>query len=610
MRQVDLGFFGTLSAALSLFTAITALPCAALITLCLIYLFRYRVARSMRATGDAPTVLVPDQRPTDELLRPTELKLNQVAEDTAAGVSAPPLLVEARSCARRQAWSYAIAAGVYAIAVAAALAGMARMSPTHNAVLAYLLLYGLLLLASGTPVIFASAITLGRRPSRLAGAASVLVIALFTVDWVVGTNICKIWLYTAAVPTGVVVLLNTRGLRAVGPIVFVALVLCIYGVAFGFISASFYAAEAVGPIRIGQEDLAQLSLTDAIERYSSGLSGLPMRNLIEAAPGLLANRSSVVRFDHPEALTSGVLIRCLGVWLAATAVGVAAAVVFILWLARAYRYQRASDQMLATDVLILTFTVWGFLVLAATSWLTASGTLIGFLGYKMFVRWQLKRLKYRSGWRSGRTLLLLRVFGFDRRSHRLLDDVGRYWRYLGPIRLLGGADLAFSTINPREFLEFLNGRLTRSFINGQEDLEKRLKERVAMPDPDGRYRVEDFYCYEDTWQLAISSLARKADAVLMDLRGFRETNQGCIYEIQQLVAWVKLEKVVILSDRRTDLLLLEQVIQQAWRVLPGGSPNIACECSQLRILEVSANRRKTLDVLLGLLCEPGFAPGT
>jgi hypothetical protein len=224
------------------------------------------------------------------------------------------------------------------------------------------------------------------------------------------------------------------------------------------------------------------------------------------------------------------------------------------------------------------------------------------------VRWQLKRSRYSLGWRTSRTLLLLRVFGFDRRSHRLLDDVGRYWRYLGPIRLLGGTDLAFSTINPREFLDFLSGRLTRSFINGQEDLEIRLKERVTMPDPDGRYRVEDFYCHEDTWQLAISSLARKADAVLMDLRGFKQTNQGCIFEIQQLVAWVKLEQVVILSDRRTDLPLLEQVIQQAWRVLPGGSPNIAGECSHLRILKVSPNRRKTLDVLLLLLCEPGIAP--
>jgi hypothetical protein len=226
------------------------------------------------------------------------------------------------------------------------------------------------------------------------------------------------------------------------------------------------------------------------------------------------------------------------------------------------------------------------------------------------VRWHLKRLRHNFGWQSGRTLLLLRVFGFNRRSHRLLDDVGRYWRYLGPIRLLGGTDLAFSTINPREFLEFLNGRLTRSFIKGQEDLEIRLKERVATPDPDGRYRVEDFYCHEDTWQLALFSLARKADAVLMDLRGFKQKNQGCIFEIEQLIAWVSLRRVVILSDGRTDLPLLEQVIRQAWRVLPSGSPNMAGECSQLRILKVSTNHRRTLKVLLGLLCEPGIAPST
>jgi hypothetical protein len=407
MGLVDLGIFSTLSAALSIFTAITALPCAVLITFCLIYLFRYRVARSMQATGNASTTLVPDQRSTDE--RPTELKLIRIAADTAARAPAPLLLVKARSCVRRQALSYAMAAGVYAIALAAALAVLARMNPAHNAVLAYMLLYGLLLLVSGTPVTFASAITLGRRPSRLAGAASILVTALFTVDWAVGTNIGEIWLYTAAVPTGVVVLLNTRGLRAVGPIVFVALTLCIYGVAFGFIYACFYAAEAIGPIRTGHSfDFlgyafgTQLSLTEVIHRYSSGLSDLPMRDRMEAAAGLLENPSSFVSFDHPQALTSGVLIRCLGLWLAATAVGVVMALVFIRWLAQTYRSQRASDQMLATDVLMLTFTVWGFLALAATSWLTASGTFIGFLGYKILARWYLKRLKYSWGWRSGR----------------------------------------------------------------------------------------------------------------------------------------------------------------------------------------------------------------
>jgi hypothetical protein len=70
-------------------------------------------------------------------------------------------------------------------------------------------------------------------------------------------------------------------------------------------------------------------------------------------------------------------MRCLGIWLAATAVGMASALVFIRWLAQAYRSQRASDQMLATDVLVLTFTAWEFLALVGISWLAASGTLIG-----------------------------------------------------------------------------------------------------------------------------------------------------------------------------------------------------------------------------------------
>ena len=90
-----------------------------------------------------------------------------------------------------------------------------------------------------------------------------------------------------------------------------------------------------------------------------------------------------------------------------------------------------------------------------------------------------------------RTLLLLRVFGFDRRTQRLLEDLGRRWRYLGPIRLIGGTDLAYATIEPHEYFEFLNGQLSRAFVQGQDDLESRVSEGTTAPDPDGLFRIEE-----------------------------------------------------------------------------------------------------------------------
>jgi hypothetical protein len=50
-------------------------------------------------------------------------------------------------------------------------------------------------------------------------------------------------------------------------------------------------------------------------------------------------------------------------------------------------------------------------------------------------RWEATRLD------PACTLLLLRVFGFERRTQRLLEELGLRWRHLGPIRLIAGTDL-------------------------------------------------------------------------------------------------------------------------------------------------------------------------
>jgi hypothetical protein len=185
----------------------------------------------------------------------------------------------------------------------------------------------------------------------------------------------------------------------------------------------------------------------------------------------------------------------------------------------------------------------------------------------------------------------------------LLEDLGQHWRYLGPIRLIGGTDLADVPIEPHEFFEFLNGGLSRAFVTGREDLESRLAERTAAPDPDGLFRVEDFFCHEATWLRTVARLARKADAVLMDLRGFTPTNRGYIFEITQLIASVSLHRIMLLVDGSTDMPFLEQTLQGAWRVMPGNSPNAVAGKHRPHVLQAWVNHGRTLDSLLGLLCE-------
>jgi hypothetical protein len=65
-----------------------------------------------------------------------------------------------------------------------------------------------------------------------------------------------------------------------------------------------------------------------------------------------------------------------------------------------------------------------------------------------------------------------------------------------------------------------------------------------------------------------------ADAVLMDLRGFDESNRGCIFELTELVNLIELERILVLVDRTTDRDLFRRVLEEAWSGLRDDSPNI------------------------------------
>ena len=50
----------------------------------------------------------------------------------------------------------------------------------------------------------------------------------------------------------------------------------------------------------------------------------------------------------------------------------------------------------------------------------------------------------------------------------------RYWRRVGSIQMIAGVDLVSRTVEPHEFLDFVSGRLSRRFIDGEESLNRRM----------------------------------------------------------------------------------------------------------------------------------------
>ena len=157
-------------------------------------------------------------------------------------------------------------------------------------------------------------------------------------------------------------------------------------------------------------------------------------------------------------------------------------------------------------------------------------------------------------------LLVLRVFGFPERSGWLFDHVVQRWRFIGPVALISGTDLARRTVEPHLLVGFLEGQLQRSYIHDENAVREALAELDSDQDLDGRHRIGEFFCYASTWQRALMDLMQQASCVLMDLRGFGPPHKGCQFELEQLAANQKLENVVILVDRTTDTGLIQTIV--------------------------------------------------
>jgi hypothetical protein len=195
-------------------------------------------------------------------------------------------------------------------------------------------------------------------------------------------------------------------------------------------------------------------------------------------------------------------------------------------------------------------------------------------------------------------LLLLRVYGFGRRSRRLLDLLGTRWRLIGSIDLIAAPDLASRTVEPSTFLEFVRGRLSRLFIKQPDDLRQRIAGIDDRPDPDARFRVNQLFCSDDMWKAAVTHLMGKASLVVMDLRGFGPHRRGCVYELETLLDTVPLDRLVFLIDGSTGRQGLEDVLVSHWQRLAADSPNLAAPHPAVRLLDVSGGDAAAVRQLL------------
>jgi hypothetical protein len=269
------------------------------------------------------------------------------------------------------------------------------------------------------------------------------------------------------------------------------------------------------------------------------------------------------------------------------------------WIAGSYRRKAFSDSQLVVDC------IW--IIVAAdhvTDVLTGSARVRGVLGvvlalaaYRAVVAVLLWRKPARPSERH--RLLLLRVFGYQARTEVLFDRVAEQWRFLGPVQLIAGVDLATRSLDPGDVLAFVGGHLADQYVATPAELPDRVAALDVDQDPDGRFRVNELFCHADTWRPALLSLLEVTDTVLMDLRSFSPRSAGCRFELEQLARHIPADRIVLAYDGTTDLGLLARVLEEAWT--GAGRDARAREAGRISVVWIGKRTGRELDALIDRL---------
>lgn len=126
-----------------------------------------------------------------------------------------------------------------------------------------------------------------------------------------------------------------------------------------------------------------------------------------------------------------------------------------------YESKSISEQSINVDAMWLLFDIVNSMGLEFEGYRWFAGGFAAFAIYKIIgaALFHLFGVSRRAK-KKGRRLLLLRVFALGKRSEQLYDTLGKSWRTVGSIQMIAGPDLATTTIEPHEFLDFVSGNST------------------------------------------------------------------------------------------------------------------------------------------------------
>ena len=252
----------------------------------------------------------------------------------------------------------------------------------------------------------------------------------------------------------------------------------------------------------------------------------------------------------------------------------------LLRLAWRYTAKRFSELQLALGAYWALITAFALAIVLLLSFEERTAHSMEWLGLAILLLWQLWRWLQRAAlWLALRrpapllgALLLLRVFKPSERSEAFIDRFLARWRFAGPVWMIAGPDLAGAFLEPDEFFAYLGRRLHERFITNPAELPSQLAAMDNARDPDGRFRVNELFCANTTWQPAVLALIDRASVVLLDLREYTRHRAGTRFELEELLRRAPLHKVLVIVDANHPLDEIRQEIESIWQAIGGGSP--------------------------------------
>lgn len=542
--------------------AVIALP----VSLLLLRLYRRAVLKSMRARGGGAATAAHRAGATYGAL-PAELQSAELKIDILDARSAPAapsaaaaLHVMALHAQWRAVAVYLAAGGSFGLVMTAAF-----LTATEAGFLPFRTLMLFWTYAAWPAVITVNLVAAFSLRARLQTVALYFIVLTILTAIAVARSpalswgqIAYFWISTNAPPTLLMMAFLSRPVRAVGPLVVTFLVVALAGVATLLAIAANNPGWQAAMVQIGG---------------ALGLGGV----------------GTFVVFN-----VAGLTLFGLAAWP------------IVGWLRKGYRAKKISDQSITVDAMWLLFGVDQSIGLVFEGPLWILSGVVAFAAYKLTAQFGFK-LARGVPHRPVLTLLLLRVFALGKRSQRLFDVVANRWRFLGRILLIAGPDLATTTIEPHEFLSFLSGKTSRLFVASQAAIDRKLAEADPDPDFDGRHRVDEFFCHDDTWRSALVTLVKHSDVVMMDLRGFTPANAGCVFELNELLNSTPLARIILVVDTTTDLEFLERTVQAAWSRLRADSPNRNADSPRLAAFRLTAGVVDAEALLVWLCAAAGRA---